>query len=52
MDREELYEKFTECCSLVYEKDQIARAEAVLYKVDTLDGVYSLIDLLGTKNEE
>lgn len=52
MDREELYEKFTECCGLVYEKNQIARAEAILYKVDTLDGVYSLIDVLGPKVDE
>lgn len=49
MDREELYEKFTECCSLVYEEEQIARAEALLYKVDTLESIYSLIEILGPK---
>ncbi|MDP7167127.1 MAG: MmgE/PrpD family protein [Nitrospinota bacterium] len=51
MDREELFEKFTECCSLVYEKDQIARAEALLYKVDTLESIYALIDVLGEKED-
>lgn len=49
MDREELYEKFTECCELVYAEDQIARAEAMLYKVDKLESVYPLIELLGEK---
>lgn len=52
MDREELFEKFTECCGLVYGKDQIARAEALLYKVDTIESIYALIDLLGEKEDE
>jgi 2-methylcitrate dehydratase PrpD len=52
MDREELFGKFTECCSLVYGKDQIARAEALLYKVDTLESIYALIEVLGEKEDE
>ncbi|MCY4385333.1 MAG: MmgE/PrpD family protein [Nitrospinae bacterium] len=51
MDREELYEKFTECTSLVYEGDQIALIEAMLYKIDTLENIHGLIDLLGEKVE-
>ena len=51
MDREELYEKFTECTSLVYEGDQIALIEAMLYKIDTLENIHGLIDLLGAKVE-
>ncbi len=47
MDREELYEKFTECCGLVYDQDQIARAEKLLYKVDNQESIYSLVELLG-----
>ena len=47
MDREELYEKFTECCGLVYDQNQIAHAEKILYKVDTLESIYSLVELLG-----
>ena len=47
MDRDELYEKFTECCGLVYDKDQIARAEKLIYKVDTLESIYTLVELLG-----
>lgn len=51
MDREELYEKFTECCGLVYDSDQIARAEALLYKVDTLESIYTLIEMLGPRQD-
>jgi len=49
MDREELYEKFQECCGLLYEEEQIARAERLLYKVDTLESIHPLIELLGAR---
>ncbi len=49
MDRDELYEKFQECCSLVYEEEQIARAEGMLYKVDKMESIYPLIEILGGK---
>lgn len=51
MDREELFGKFTECAGLVYESDQIALIEAMLYKIDTLENVHGLIELLGEKME-
>ena len=47
MDREELYEKFKECCGLVYGEKQIAQIERLLYKVDTIENIHSLIELLG-----
>ena len=49
MDRDELYEKFRECCGLVYDEEQIVKAEALLYKVDTLESIYSLIEILAAK---
>ena len=49
MDRDELFEKFTECCGLVYDEEQIVKAEALLYKVDTLESIYSLIEILAAK---
>ncbi len=51
MDREELFEKFTECSSLVYDDEQIAMLEAKLYKIDTLENVHGLIELLGERRE-
>ena len=51
MDREELFEKFTECTSLVYESDQIAMIEALLYKIDTLENVHGLVEFVGEKVE-
>ena len=47
MDREELFEKFTECAGLVYGSEQIARLEAMLYKIDTAENIHGLIELLG-----
>ncbi len=52
MDREELYEKFTKCCALVYGADQIARAEGMLYKVDKHESIYPLIEILGAAQTE
>ncbi|MDP7384835.1 MAG: hypothetical protein QF593_02260, partial [Nitrospinota bacterium] len=49
MDRDELFEKFTECCGLVYDEEHIVWAEALLYKVDTLESIYSLIEILAAK---
>lgn len=51
MDREELFGKFTECAGLAYESDQIALIEAMLYKIDTLENIHGLIELLGEKME-
>jgi len=47
MNREELYEKFQECCGLVYGERQIAQIERLLYKVDTVENIHALIELLG-----
>lgn len=47
MNREELYEKFQECCGLVYGEKQTAQIERLLYKVDAVENIHTLIELLG-----